>query len=159
MEDYENLPKFERMINPKNGKTAFQQRKGRKKGIKKYKYEPSFMEGKISEYLLDKKIRFITEKKFPDLVSPVNNYTLLPLDFYMPELSLVIEYDGRHHFHFKDGDDRDALDRRFINDKARDLFCLKRGFKMLRISYKEAHEYKSMIDKAILEALKAKNIN
>lgn len=138
-------PMFEPMINPRNNKNHRQQLKASKKNKVRNTYQPSFMETKIAAYLEELGYCFVKEKTFPDLQSELFEDVLLPLDFYIRELRMAIEYDGSHHFKLMDGDKKDALDKRILNDKTRDLFCLKRGIKMIRLSAANSRDYKAII--------------
>ncbi len=51
-------------------------------------------ENRIRHYLEDNEIYFIQEKRFDDC----RDINTLPFDFYIPNKSLIIEFDGEQHF-------------------------------------------------------------
>lgn len=137
------LPSIEPMTKRKNKKYS---------GKKKPHYpsslldrKPSKMESKVADLLKVLRVEFVTEKTFPRLVSELYPDVMLPLDFYFPKLKAVLELDGEHHTKEIAGDKPDSLDKRKLNDATRDLFCLKRGITMLRISHDQFEDYKEIV--------------
>lgn len=108
----------------------------------KPKEEPikdSFGESIISDWLRKHNVKFIREKKFKDLKNPMTECHLR-FDFYLPDKKMCIEFDGKQHFAYSkkfDKGDKSLLKTRQYKDAVKDRFCIYRGFKMLRISYKQ----------------------
>ena len=82
---------------------------------------------------------------------------VLRVDFYLPELNKVIEFDGRQHFepvNFGGMDDDKAMTA-FKECKARDKiknsFCRKKKIEMIRISYKDINNIKSILKLKLFE--------
>jgi hypothetical protein len=94
--------------------------------------QESIGEKLIRNYLIDKKIEFIREKKFFDFSKYIE------FDFFLPKNNLCIEYDGIQHFkpvNFFGGDIR--FNKIKETDKLKDDYCKENKINMLRISYKE----------------------
>lgn len=141
LDKLENLPRIEHMRNPRNKRT-----KNPNKRIKKYEeHIPSELENEIAAYLAILGIEYVREKTFPDLENG-DGGALLPLDFWLPSYRSVIEIDGVHHRRKVRGDKAHSLDVRKLNDQLRNLFCLQRGFKLLRIRSDRMDNFKQMID-------------
>ena len=88
----------------------------------------------IINYLKTNNIEFKREYYYKDC----KNINYLKFDFYLPNLNILIEYDGRQHFESIDswgGDD--ALLKRKINDDIKNKYCIKNRIPLLRISYLE----------------------
>lgn len=84
----------------------------------------------IRNYLIDKKIEFVKEKKFLDF----NKY--IEFDFYIPIYNLCIEYDGIQHFEpidFFGGQERFLTIQK--TDIMKNKYCESKNIKILRISY------------------------
>jgi very-short-patch-repair endonuclease len=72
------------------------------------------------------------EYKFNDC----RNILPLPFDFYLKNLNLLIEYDGRQHFEAVDlFGGEEGLKKRKINDNIKNEYCKKNRISLLRISY------------------------
>lgn len=141
------LPSIEPMTKRKNKKYS-----GRKKPhfpSSLLGRKPSKMESKVADLLKGLRVEFVTEKTFPRLVSELYPDVLLPLDFYLPKYKASIEVDGEHHTKEIAGDKPDSLDKRILNDATRDLFCLKKGITMLRISHEQFEDYKEIVTEFI----------
>ena len=88
----------------------------------------------IREFLENKKIKFIRNKRF----SKCRNKTTLPFDFYLPNYKTCIEFDGIQHFEsikYWLGDK--GLTERKIRDKIKTDFCKNNNIKLIRIRYNE----------------------
>lgn len=61
---------------------------------------------------------------------------VLPFDFYLNKLNLIIEYDGRQHYESvsKFGGDL-ALKNLKLNDNIRNIWCFNKNIKLIRIRY------------------------
>lgn len=77
----------------------------------------------------------------------------LPFDFWLPELNLVIEYDGDQHFkEVTMWGDTDGLAKRILHDKIKDKWCIDNGKILLRISFKDLDNIPDIIDNAVFHA-------
>lgn len=88
----------------------------------------------ISNYLNNKKIKYIKQKTFK------NCKYILPLkfDFYLPEYNVCIEYDGEQHFFVKNiwgGEKEFKLIKK--RDKIKNEYCKNNNIHFLRIKYNE----------------------
>ena len=85
-------------------------------------------EKQISKYLENKGIKFEKQKKFQSLGR-------LRYDFFIPRLSLLIEYDGQQHFDPKNYfNQKSSFEKARIRDRKKVVFAAKRGYSMFRIS-------------------------
>lgn len=76
--------------------------------------------------------------------------TLYRYDFYIPELNLLIEYDGQ--LHFMVGANRGGLNRLKYHiklDKIKDTLAYEQGYFLLRIHYKDYRNLQEIIIKYI----------
>ena len=91
-------------------------------------------EREIRVILEDYKIKHIQQYVF----SGCRDKYPLPFDFYLPELDICIEYDGRQHFEIIDrwGGVNGLIDQE-KKDNIKNKFCLENKIKLIRISYKE----------------------
>ena len=66
---------------------------------------------------------------------------LLPFDFYLPEYSLLIEYDGEMHDRPWQSKDKKVVERKLkltrLRDKTKDDFATANGYTLVRIRYDE----------------------
>lgn len=92
-------------------------------------------EQKIDYYLRKNNIRFETQKRFENCRN-LEGTDKLPFDFYIPDYSAVIEYDGEHHFipiKGWGGDTKFAKTK--LNDTIKNNFCEDNNIRLLRIPY------------------------
>jgi len=88
----------------------------------------------IASFLENNNILFEREKRFKNC----RNKLPLSFDFYLPDLNLCIEYDGRQHFKslsFWGGEK--GFKRNKNNDKIKNEYCENNKINLLRISYKD----------------------
>ena len=85
-------------------------------------------EYQVHRFLLERDIRFETQKRFPDC----KDVTYLPFDFYLPDFNLLVEYQGVQHVK---GYRRDKLDAANIarRDAIKKSFAIDNGFNFLEI--------------------------
>lgn len=89
-------------------------------------------ERQVEKYLIENNISYIKEKKF----KTCKNIRVLPFDFYLKDLNILIEYDGIQHFKpvdFFGGEMSFKLLR--VNDLIKNNFCVKNNIKLIRIKY------------------------
>lgn len=106
-------------------------------------------EKRIREWLDDHSIVYQQEKTFVGL--KVNN-KYLRFDFYIPDLNLLIEFDGAQHFipctkwggdgvlRMKNCQERDVIKNVWAEDK---------GYDLLRINYKDCSNIESILERTI----------
>lgn len=95
---------------------------------------------KVKEVLLESGYDFVKEKKFPDC----KDVRLLPFDFYIPDLNLVIEYDGEQHFK-PNGQYGEKIDSTQKHDNMKNAYCQEHGIDLLRISYTQFDMIESIL--------------
>lgn len=94
-------------------------------------------EREIRKILINKKIKFISQKRFNDCKFKKT----LPFDFYLPELNICIEYDGEQHFVDKSKwHKRLQLAEIQKKDKIKTEYCIKNNIKLIRIKYNQKIE-------------------
>ena len=98
----------------------------------------------IDDILDEYNIRYVPEKTFGTCRSIYNNRRL-KFDFYIPEISTCIEYDGRQHFNIESfKSKRYAIG--LSNDITKDEWCADNDINLIRIPYtyydalKSSHE-------------------
>lgn len=94
----------------------------------------SSYEDLITKILTKNNIKFEKEKIFPEC----KDQKVLPFDFYIPELQLLIEMQGEQHFKevaFWGGED--GLKLRQYHDQLKQDFCKSSGYNLLIIKYNE----------------------
>ena len=86
----------------------------------------------IGLFLKQTKVDYERERRFPDL----KNERLLPVDFWLPKLKTIIEFDGEQHSKISlYADTEDKLLTNQKRDRIKDKWAKKHGYKMIRISY------------------------
>lgn len=93
----------------------------------------------IEKVLKEMGVNYEREKTFKRLGS-------FRFDFYLPDHSIAIEYDGKHHFRPNEfwGGDRYLSEIR-KNDKIKSEFCKEFGIELLRISFFEFHQIERIV--------------
>lgn len=116
-------------------------------------------EHKICEYLINKKIDFSYEHTFSDLKF-INK---LRFDFYIPNYSLCIEFQGEQHYkpdkwpetkksrleRFNDNQSRDNLKRNYCEDENNNL-------RLIEICYKDYKKIDEILDSVFMNHAKLK---
>ena len=77
-------------------------------------------------------VAFVREMRFHDC----RDSYALPFDFYIPLLTVAIEYDGQQHFEaieYFGGSERFEVTKR--HDAIKNQYCSDNGIKLLRIKY------------------------
>jgi hypothetical protein len=89
----------------------------------------------IERLLIYNKISFIPQKLFDDCKGKKNK---LPFDFYLPDISAVIEFQGEQHFvpvkHWG-GDEK--LRETQVTDNIKKEYCKTKGMVLFEITYKD----------------------
>ena len=89
---------------------------------------------KIGEILKKKNIQFFTEYIFVDC----KDKRPLPFDFYLPELNIAIEYQGKQHYEAIEyfGGEK-QLYKQQKHDKIKKDYCKEKGINLLEIKYND----------------------
>lgn len=101
----------------------------------------------VESYLKEKGIKYIFQKRFNDLKSI--NY--LSYDFYLPDLNVLIEYQGEQHFKPKNfgGTPIDIakknLKKQQYHDKLKKEYAKRKGYILLELTYK-LNDFKKVKD-------------
>ena len=89
----------------------------------------SIGENNIQKILIDNKIDFVKEYKFPDL-------GLLRYDFYLPNYNRLIEFDGRQHSDPSSlWDDKESFENRKHRDQLKNDYAKSHNIDLVRIPY------------------------
>ena len=107
---------------------------------KKYKGEE-----KIKEYLNSNNIKYVYQKKFPDL----KNKNSLSFDFYIPNKNLLIEYQGQFHDGTADIQTAEGYKAQQKNDKIKRDYALSHNFNLLEIWYYEFDDIENILKQNI----------
>ena len=110
-------------------------------GCPQHKAVPSISNGErniinaLKELGYDEGGDFETEYKILELVGE-DSKTVLKVDFYLPALKTMIEFDGEYHFR-KGGHENseNKLRKQIAYDKMKNKYCKERGIKLIRIPY------------------------
>ncbi len=89
----------------------------------------------IISFLSEKNITYETEKVFEDCRNPETGWKLR-FDFYIVDLNILIEYDGKQHFEpikYWGGDE--LFEKIKHRDSIKNEYCERKGINLLRIPY------------------------
>jgi len=113
-------------------------------------------EDKIKEYLIKHNIEYVREKRFENLKSDAEHY--LFFDFYLPEYKILIEYDGKHHYHpvnYYGGEK--VFKRMLINDQMKNKYVEQsKILHLLRIPYTKIKKINEILNEYILNKNRTK---
>ena len=87
-------------------------------------------------------IKYEQEMRFLDC----RNIRALPLDFYLPQQVVAIEYDGQQHFEaveYFGGQER--LEQTQRNDALKTAYCADNNIRLLRIKYTDFERVQELI--------------
>lgn len=100
----------------------------------------------VQNYLIDKDIKFITQFKI-NVPKTVRILGFLKVDFYIPSLNTIIEYNGKQHYianeHFGG---QIALDYQIIRDEYLREYCKNNKIKLIEIPYTERDNIDNYLD-------------
>jgi hypothetical protein len=93
-------------------------------------------EREIWKFLKESGVSFIPQYTFEDCRG---DYKELPFDFYLPDMNILIEYDGEGHFEYIPGfhSSRREFERTQRYDRIKDEYAVMKRIKLLRVSYKD----------------------
>ena len=90
---------------------------------------------KIREILENNGVQFVNQKRFNDLTSPFSS-AKLRYDFYLPQLNVLIEYDGFQHFYaVNNWGGEDGLNKRQLVDDIKNNYAKENNYILIRIPY------------------------
>lgn len=103
--------------------------------------KPTKGEANIMDFLTKHGIVFVREKQFKGLLNPDTRQPLR-MDFYLKELNVCIEFDGRQHFEVCKRWNMTEIDlhNQKMRDSVKNDFCIRRKIKMIRIHYKDINK-------------------
>ena len=102
----------------------------------------------IMYYLIENNIDFEQQQKFEKCV----HKRQLPFDFYLPDLNILIEFDGEQHFKPNGfgGKNKDKTMKRFQLTRKLDMikstYCINNNIPLLRIPYTEMNNLETILD-------------
>lgn len=101
-------------------------------------------ESKIEKWLEDNKVNFIKQKSL-DLQSDMRRYKF---DFYLPDYSLAIEYNGEQHYFQKKGrfDELSITQKRDVIKKE---YCERWGIELFIIPYWECNNIEKILERRL----------
>lgn len=105
----------------------------------------------VSDVLNDLGIKYVTQYRFVDC----KKIRTLPFDFYLPDFSTCIEYDGQQHYRpvtFGGCTIEQAIDahaRTKENDHIKNQYCQNNNINLIRIKYSDINNIRNIIEKEI----------
>ena len=91
----------------------------------------------ISNYLMEREIKFIPQKKF----STCKYVKQLPYDFCIPQLKMLIEYDGIQHFQpIETFGGKEAFEITLKKDFIKTQWAKKNGWRLIRFDYTQTKD-------------------
>ena len=115
--------------------------------------QESYGEKEIQRLLKELNIEFVSQYRFDDLRDKLP----LPLDIYLPKYNIAIEYDGEHHFYPVrfGGVSKEKAKKRYLetikHDKMKNEYCLLNNIVLIRISYLDRDNIKSVLYSKLTE--------
>lgn len=98
----------------------------------------------IEKYLIKHKINYIAQESFDDC----KNIKKLKFDFYLPDLQILIEFDGKIHFEgveYLGG--QNSFEHRFKSDSIKNEYCKNNQKYLFRIAYTDIKQINELMDK------------
>ena len=105
-------------------------------------------EQKVKELLINNNINFLSQKTFSNCLF---DNCLLRFDFYLPELNIAIEYQGKQHYEpyeYFGGQEKYLMTLKY--DKIKQDYCKNNNIKLIIIPY---WDYDKLNDDYIQEVL------
>ena len=114
-----------------------------------YCYDESKGERKIRLFLEKEGINFIKEKRFKDCM----DINTLPFDFYLPDYSCLIEFQGEQHYKpsFRGKNNLELIQK---HDKIKKDFAISNGFNFLEIPSWKFDDIEGILNENIRESFK-----
>lgn len=137
---YKNLSSPIEVICPLHGVFSIAALHHRNGGCcKKCMFKSSASKGeiRISNLFIDLNIPFSFQKSFSDCKNPQTNF-ILRFDFYLNDINVLIEYDGKQHFEpVKFFGGQKGLEDNQYRDAIKTQYCLDSNIRLIRIAYYE----------------------
>lgn len=100
-------------------------------------------EDAIRNFLLRNNVNFEEQKMF----KTCKNKRLLPFDFYLTDLNILIEFQGKQHFVYIAN--WNSLQQTQSNDRIKKEWCIENNIKLLEINYQELNKIEEILEKII----------
>lgn len=101
---------------------------------------------KVREYLNTTNLIFEEEKTFPNL----KNIQPLRFDFYIQELNIAIEFNGKQHYEPIDlFGGKDSYVKQVINDNIKRKFCKENNIRFIEIGYFDIMNIQKILNKEL----------
>lgn len=107
-------------------------------------------ENRINQILKKKKIYFIQQKTFDDLVGL--RFGLLSYDFYLPQYNLFIEYQGEFHDGSSGEYSKKNIKRQQEHDRRKREYAKQNNYNLLEIWYYDFDKIEEILDNYLKEA-------
>lgn len=108
-------------------------------------------ERRIRAYLIDHNVDYIQEHRFDDC----RDEHVLPFDFFIPAMNLVIEYDGEQHYRpvkfagINDGGEIVRYLKTLRRDAIKNRYCSDNNIRLVRIPYTDYNEIDNILNELI----------
>lgn len=99
-------------------------------------------EQKISDFLEEHNINFVTQKTYDGCV----HINKLRFDFFIRSKNLIVEYDGLQHFNLRKFRDSENVILRFKRDMIKTNFCGENNITILRIPYTDSNKIYNILE-------------
>ena len=107
---------------------------------------------KISQWLTDNKIPYVSQKIFIGCKNPKTG-RLLKFDFFIPSKNILIEYDGEQHFSVITSRNYMMTKNDLLNNRHRDriktAYARRKGITLLRIKYTQFHRIDDILSNVL----------
>lgn len=106
---------------------------------------------RIAKFLDLNNIQYTREQKFEDC----KYKKPLPFDFYLPQLNVIIEFDGEQHFRpvnfngISNDKAKELFQKTQHRDNIKDLYCLKKEIHLIRIPYWDIDSIEEILKKEL----------
>lgn len=100
----------------------------------------------IKEYLDEHNVSYIEQKRFDDC----RNIKPLPFDFYLNDLNIAIEFQGKQHYMPVDyfGGEKEFNNRLYL-DSIKKEYCIKNNIPLIEIKYNQIEEINDILNKKL----------
>lgn len=124
-------------------------------GVKSCGCLKSLGESKIVKYLQLNQIKFERQKTFDSCRIPSTNKKA-KFDFYLPDLNILIEYDGIQHFIYKENgwNTKEHLEETQKRDKYKNMWAKENNIKLIRIKYTNLKNIDEILDSLFKNKIK-----
>lgn len=102
----------------------------------------------INAHLRELGIRYVPQKRFDGLIGVGG--TKLSYDFYLPDMHVLIEYQGQFHDGTSKMQTQDALAKQKEHDRRKKDYAIRNGFKFIEIWYYDFKNIKHILEKELI---------